>query len=232
MIYSGRMAIVSRDSQDKEVIVATLGPGEFFGEFSFLTDAPRSATVRASEDTVLFELSREKMRQIIQERPVVGEALQQYYKARVLDLALARLELFSGIPGKDRKRIIERFMAVGFDKGSTVMDSRNDAGDFFLLKTGTVTIRQEEAGLILDEQQLKAGDMFWYNNPNHSVGALVTATADLDCEIMRLRADHLAQSSGKVPALGKKLGEMMAASQESSLHVLRPVDAKPAEGEG
>jgi len=39
--------------------IGTLGPGEFFGELSLLTGAPRTATAQAVEDSLLLVISRD-----------------------------------------------------------------------------------------------------------------------------------------------------------------------------
>ena len=52
IIKEGRVTVV-RDGQS----VATLGPGQFFGEISVLDGGPRTADVRADTDTVCLTLS-------------------------------------------------------------------------------------------------------------------------------------------------------------------------------
>ncbi len=56
MIRSGRVEVV-RAPGGQEERIATLGPGEVFGELALLTDAPRSATVRAVEPTTCLVLT-------------------------------------------------------------------------------------------------------------------------------------------------------------------------------
>jgi CRP-like cAMP-binding protein len=53
-IRSGRMDVV-RDGE----VIATLGPGQYFGETALLTDAPRNATVQAHTPVRAFRLSRQ-----------------------------------------------------------------------------------------------------------------------------------------------------------------------------
>jgi CRP-like cAMP-binding protein len=59
-IRSGRMDVV-RDGD----VVATLGPGQYFGETALLTDAPRNATVRAHTPARVFRLSRQGFDDVI-----------------------------------------------------------------------------------------------------------------------------------------------------------------------
>jgi CRP-like cAMP-binding protein len=44
-----------------EVVVGTLGEGEFFGELSLIDKEPRSATVRAREQSVLYALTQDAL---------------------------------------------------------------------------------------------------------------------------------------------------------------------------
>jgi CRP-like cAMP-binding protein len=59
-IRSGRMDVV-RDGE----VIATLGPGQYFGETALLTDAPRNATVRAHTPVRAFRLSRQGFDDVI-----------------------------------------------------------------------------------------------------------------------------------------------------------------------
>ena len=56
------VARVSLAPDDQEV--ARLGVGEVFGEMSWLTGEPRSATVTAAGDTVVFELDDDVLREL------------------------------------------------------------------------------------------------------------------------------------------------------------------------
>ena len=49
LIKEGQVKITMISPEGKEIILSMLGPGEFFGEMSLLDDAPRSATVIATE---------------------------------------------------------------------------------------------------------------------------------------------------------------------------------------
>ena len=56
VIASGRAKISIESQEGDEAILATLGPGEVFGELVLLDGAPRSATAVAVEPTVTYTL--------------------------------------------------------------------------------------------------------------------------------------------------------------------------------
>jgi CRP-like cAMP-binding protein len=53
--------------------VARLGPGDFFGEMSLLTGAPRSASVTAVRDSEILEITAEAFRRFVLENPAIVE---------------------------------------------------------------------------------------------------------------------------------------------------------------
>ena len=58
VIISGRLKVMISDDEGREVILAILGPNEFFGEMGLIDDAPRSASVAALEACELLSLSK------------------------------------------------------------------------------------------------------------------------------------------------------------------------------
>jgi uncharacterized membrane protein len=69
IVERGRVAVSCPDEQGKEVTLAHLGPGHFFGEISLLDGGARTATVRAEDDTSLLTLTREHFHEFIREHP-------------------------------------------------------------------------------------------------------------------------------------------------------------------
>ena len=67
VIQSGS-AIVRRQGKDKKPkILATLGPGSFFGEEALIGDTVRNATVEMSEPGILMRLGKDDFKRLLQE---------------------------------------------------------------------------------------------------------------------------------------------------------------------
>src|SRR5712675_3048511 len=67
VVISGRMKVMMSDDEGREVILAILGPNEFFGEMGLIDDHPRSASVVALEPCELLSLSKRDFKRCLSE---------------------------------------------------------------------------------------------------------------------------------------------------------------------
>ena len=58
ILLTGRARVMTSDSRGREVILATLTPGDYLGEMSIIDNQPHSATVRAEVQTDVLMLGR------------------------------------------------------------------------------------------------------------------------------------------------------------------------------
>ena len=77
------------ESQQKEVRVGSMGSGTAFGEMSLLTGDPRSASIRASSQSLVYELTDETFSALLQKRPELAEEISEVIaEYHMRDLAL------------------------------------------------------------------------------------------------------------------------------------------------
>ncbi len=125
VIRSGQVKISRISQQGEEVILAILGPGQFFGEVSIIDGGPRSATVTSLDDVELLSISRERFQYFLSEYPQLALALLREMASRFrksdaqiksLSLMDARervantlfqLALEIGLERKEREYVIE-----------------------------------------------------------------------------------------------------------------------------
>lgn len=67
VVISGRFKVIIGDKTGREIILAMLGPGEYFGEMVPIDDNPRSASVIAMEPGDLLVLSKQEFRKCLQD---------------------------------------------------------------------------------------------------------------------------------------------------------------------
>ena len=69
IVLSGKVKVVLRNEEGKEIILAMLSPTEYFGEMALLDDAPRSADVVAMVPTSVLVISKQKFNQWLLRHP-------------------------------------------------------------------------------------------------------------------------------------------------------------------
>ncbi len=73
-IRSGTVIVSKHVKGRVEQVLARLGPGDFFGEMSLFDDQPRSATIQAESETVMYGLDRSNLDHLIEQNPRAATA--------------------------------------------------------------------------------------------------------------------------------------------------------------
>jgi len=74
VLYKGAVEVIKQGATGEKRI-AELGPQACFGEISILDGSPRSATIRVTEDSVAFRVSREAFGELIDDDHLVAYKL-------------------------------------------------------------------------------------------------------------------------------------------------------------
>ena len=69
VVVDGQLEVVREDRR------AAIGPGEVVGELAVLDPMPRSATVRAVTDCLLFRLDKDAFDEVLDERPEIARGV-------------------------------------------------------------------------------------------------------------------------------------------------------------
>ncbi len=86
IIVSGTAAVV-RDSEE----IASLGPGDYFGELSLLDAGPRTASVIATEDIDVLVIGRQQFNTVLDDVPGLARRLLTTTARRLREVTSGRL---------------------------------------------------------------------------------------------------------------------------------------------
>jgi CRP-like cAMP-binding protein len=78
VILRGEATVTQRERK-----LATLGPGDFFGELALLERSPRTATVRAATDMRVMVLGRREILDIVEREPTLARRMLEVLASRV-----------------------------------------------------------------------------------------------------------------------------------------------------
>jgi serine/threonine protein kinase/CRP-like cAMP-binding protein len=170
LILSGRALVYLTKSSGDRIYVASLTAGSFFGENSFFSGAPRSATVEATEEVALIEIDMPLYERAMRGHPEAAGILERFYKERIVDSILAQSSTFGLLSGSERKKLLAHFTLQTFEPGSRIIQQGAPCKQLYLVKSGLVDILGNDgekekyvttrgAGTILGELAVVTGGM-------------------------------------------------------------------------
>jgi len=136
LILSGRTVVYITDETNNRVYVASLSAGDFFGENSFFSGSPRSATVEALGNVVALEIDRTLYEKVMAENPEASSILVQFYKDRVVDSILAMSSVFGVLQAPKRRELMELLQLRKVEQGDILMQEGEVAQELYLVKKG------------------------------------------------------------------------------------------------
>jgi CRP/FNR family cyclic AMP-dependent transcriptional regulator len=95
ILLAGRAKVQRSDSEGKEVILAVIGSGEFFGEMSLIDDAPRSASVITLEPCEFMAITKDAFKGVLMQSPETSMAVMRglVRRLREADMKIETLAL-------------------------------------------------------------------------------------------------------------------------------------------
>ncbi|HEU4758574.1 MAG TPA: Crp/Fnr family transcriptional regulator [Dehalococcoidia bacterium] len=114
IIESGQVKLTLTSTDGKEVILALLGPGGFFGELSLLDGEPRSADAVARLDSLLWALQRQHFLEFLDGRPRAARGLLAALSRRLRRTTeLVQDAGFLDVPGRLARALLQMSEAAG-----------------------------------------------------------------------------------------------------------------------
>ncbi len=102
VMLTGRAKVTNFDEEGREIILAWLSPGEFFGEMGLIDGSPRSANVVAVEPCELLILGKHEFQRCMQDNFQVVQKLMQILVRRLREAdrnieSLALLDVYGRV---------------------------------------------------------------------------------------------------------------------------------------
>ena len=164
IVITGRTRVQMADDEGKEVILAVLGPGDFFGEMGLIDDEPRAASVLTTESCEFvvitkddfnallknnFEIAMVIMRGLVKrlreaDRKIESLALLDVY-GRVARVLLEFSEEIDGqkvVKGKLPRQDIAKMIGASREMVSRVMKGLEVGGYIEVRDDGSIVLRE------------------------------------------------------------------------------------------
>ncbi len=195
---------------------AELGPGDLFGEMTCMSLYPRSATVRASTDCVMYEMLRNVL-DIIQRNKTMRAKLDANYRTRALDHHLRTVPIFSTLSDGFIDELRNKVELVRFSKGDSICRQGEIADSFYLVRIGFVKVAEEHQGGELVLAYLGRGEYFGEMGLLSPGGRRTASCTALDhLELVRIHAEDFRRMMYTFPEIHENLLHVAAEREEQN----------------
>ena len=148
LVFSGKVRVVKSIQGRKPLTLSTLMRGDFFGERGLLSNEPRVATVRASEDSVVIRFAKKEFQQYLESHNPLKVYFTRLISDRALNSFLRSDTVFNSVPPKQIRSIFEKLESTSFEKDETIFEQGQKSDRFYIVRNGEVKVLQETDGKI------------------------------------------------------------------------------------
>ncbi|HEV2057615.1 MAG TPA: cyclic nucleotide-binding domain-containing protein [Methylomirabilota bacterium] len=196
--------------------IAQLGPGDLFGEMTCMSFYPRSATVRAVEETVVLEMLRNVL-SVLQRNRRFKAQLDETYRQRALDTHLRSVPLFDGVTDDFLRQLATRIELVRFEPGQVIFRQGDRADSFYLVRIGFVKVTKSFPGGDLVVAYQARGSYFGEIGLLEDDGRRIATCTALDhVELVKIGAEEFRDMLQRFPPVAQRLTEAARERQESN----------------
>lgn len=186
VIVEGKVRIYKVGPDEKEITLAHLGEGAFFGEMALLSGAPRTANVVAEEDTEILEVSDVVLRELAGKHPQVVNSLKNFYRQRLLNNVMAISPLFKDFDPAERKSIVEKFKMKQAASSEVLISEGKNSDGLYVVLHGAVQVATKKDHRPVELAKLKEGDIFGEMSLLTRKPATATVTSQGNSILLRL----------------------------------------------
>jgi cAMP-dependent protein kinase regulator len=205
LICEGRVLVFATAGDGHRVYLSALTAGDFMGENSFFTGAPRSATVQAVTPVRAFELGREHYDRIVGTHQEAAMILMRFYKERIVETLLAKSPTLGLLPKEERTALVDHFTLSVFQPGATIIREGSRTRSIYLIKSGAASVYTEQDGERTAFSDIGPGTIFGEVAALRDIRRTATVAAKTEVEALELDGEVFAQALSRYPEVKSKI---------------------------
>ncbi len=205
--------MVKADQNGTEVVLASVKPGDSFGEAALAEGGTRSATVRCSTGVEALRLDRADFLQVVEENPELKQHLEITARHRALHGFLYQFSNFGRLPVPALRSLIEKLRPVEVAKGRAIIQQGDAPGAMFILEKGRARAFAQNNGAQKNLAFYRDGDFFGELSILKGTPRSASVEAFSDCRLLALEPAAVRDLKKNYPEFGQLMEERLAQYQ-------------------
>ncbi len=210
VLLSGRARVVKADHNGNEIVLATLKPGDSFGEAALSEGGTRTATVRCSTAVETLRLDRADFLQLAEETPDLRHHIEMTARHRALHGFLYEFSNFGRLPVPALRSLVEKLTPVEVLKGEAIIREGDPPGAMFILEKGRARAFHSNNGTQQNLAFYRDGDFFGELSILNGSPRAASVEAYNDCRLLALEPEAVRDLKRRYPEFGKLMEERLA----------------------
>jgi CRP-like cAMP-binding protein len=145
IVERGKARVVTEGDDGRKVTLATLEPGDSFGEQSLLFNRPAGASVRAATGLLLIAIPADTFRRVAQTHPAFRVQLEARIRQHSEFNLLRKLNVLSSLSLKDAQELATSIVRVELKPGDVLFHEGEEADAAYSIVDGRIRILKESA---------------------------------------------------------------------------------------
>jgi len=184
--------------------LAHLSEGAVFGEMALVSNAPRTATVKARGEVSLLSLARADLDKQAGELDSLTTALRKFTRGRFLANLAATSALFAQLPKDERRILLRRFQSQIVGAGDILIEEGEAGRGLYLVLRGDFDVSVGEQKVAV----LKSGEVFGEISLLRASPTTATVKARTQGEVLFLARDDFKPALEAHPGMHSALHEL------------------------
>jgi CRP-like cAMP-binding protein len=218
VLVNGAVQVVRQIPGGDPKVVDEMEEGSIFGEIALLADVPRVASVIASEESLLLEVSRQVLDEMSKRHKALPALLQRFYKERLLANLLRSSELFRTFSREALARLAQKFELKTAERGDELVRQGDNGRGLFVLLRGRCVAFDVPTGE--EYPELSEGAVLGEISLLELCPATATVRAETRCVLLFLSRQDFAEEVLKNAEASKKLEKIARERLERSARLL------------
>ncbi|WP_126454047.1 cyclic nucleotide-binding domain-containing protein [Sulfuriflexus mobilis] len=196
---------VTEEIHNKQVSLGKLCSGEVFGEIAALFMMPRIATVTVIRDSVVLEIPGEVLEELIEQVPVLRDAVFERYHKRSIQTALKSVSIFNSLTDEAFDDMCKVASLVTAPKGECLIREGELGDALFIINYGVARVFTTDDDTELNLALLRPGDYFgeWSLLTGAPRAASIAAVTQM--ELVRLGCEEFLEFIRKFPDIRESI---------------------------
>jgi ATP-binding cassette subfamily B protein len=203
IVYSGKIRILKKNEQGKEINLGVSTRGDHFGETALITENPRNAAARAVEDSILISIDKSSFNDYLFVRPESREYFDKFIRYTSINHFLRTCTNLAVVPPRDLQELLRKFESEFYKEGDVVFRQGAESDKFYLIESGKVKV------VVWDENKqeivnfLREGDFFGEKALVEDTRRTADVICLTDCHLFSLKKEDFSQLVIKSPKMRK-----------------------------